>query len=172
MRALLDAARERRADLHRCLDVDDRLERVVVDENELGAVLRRGLGLGHDERHRLSGEHDLLARQRLGRPVGAGRRRRQVGRRQHGDDTGQRKRGFPVDGRDQRVRLAREHEARVQQAVDLAVRCKAGLAGDLLRCVVPRPRDPDHGVHDASSFARRSASSVARPTTTWASERR
>ncbi len=40
---LLDRARERRARLHRRLDVDDRRERLVVDDDGLGAVLGGGL---------------------------------------------------------------------------------------------------------------------------------
>ena len=52
--SLLDGARERGADLHGGLDVDDRFEWLVVDDDRLRAVLRGCLGLADDERHRLS----------------------------------------------------------------------------------------------------------------------
>jgi hypothetical protein len=51
---LLDARARAGAGLHRGLDVDDRRERLVVDDDELGAVLGGGLGLGDDERDRLA----------------------------------------------------------------------------------------------------------------------
>ena len=68
---LLDQSGERRTDLHRALDVDRRCERLVLDDDELRAVLRGGVGLGDDDRNRLAGEDDLLAGERLGGAIGA-----------------------------------------------------------------------------------------------------
>ena len=143
---LLDDAGERRTRLHRGLDVDDRGERLVLDDDDLGAVLGRRLGLRDDERDRLSGEDDLLARERLGRAVGAGRREREVRRQEDGDDTGYGQRGLLVDASDARVRLGREDGTRMQQAVDVAVGREPGRAGDLVRRVDARPRDADQRV--------------------------
>ena len=140
---LLDHARERGARLHRGLDVDDRVERLVVDDDELGAVLGRGFGLGDDERDGLSREDDLLARERLGRPVGAGRREREIGGEEHGHDTRGGQRRVLVHASDARVRLGREDGPRVQQAVDVAVGRIPRRAGDLVRCVDAGSRDAD-----------------------------
>ena len=156
-------ARERGAGLHRGLDVDDRLERLVLDERRLRAVLGGGLGLGDDERDGLSGEHDLLARERLGRAVGAGGRDRQVGRGEHGDHAGDGESRLPVDAEDARVRLGREHRARVQEAVDVPVGRVARRPRDLLGRVDTRARDADQArVVMRSSCARRRADSSAR----------
>ena len=140
---LLDHARERRARLHRRLDVDDRLERLVVDDDELGTVLGRGFGLGDDERDGLTREDDLLARERLGRPVGPGRREREIRGQEHGHDARGRQRGLLVDASDARVRLGREDGPRVQQAVDVAVGRVPRRAGDLVGSVDAWSRDAD-----------------------------
>ena len=65
---------------HGASSVDDRRERLVLDDDRLGAVLGGRLGLGDDQRDRLAGEDDLLARERLRRPVRA-RVARSAGRR-------------------------------------------------------------------------------------------
>ena len=140
--------------LHRRLDVDDCRERLVVDDDGLGAVLGGGLGLGDDERDGLTGEDDLLARERLGGAVGAGRRDREVGRGEHGDDTRNREGRLLVDATDPRMSLGREDGSRVQQAVDVAVGGEARRAGHLVGRVDARPRDADQRVAHASSFAR------------------
>ncbi len=67
--------------LHRRFDVDDSLERLVVDHESLGSVLGRRFGLGDDECHGLPCEDDFLAGERLRGPVGAGRRDRKVRKR-------------------------------------------------------------------------------------------
>ena len=166
---LLDHARERGARLHRGLDVDDRIQWLVVDEDELGTVLGRGFGLGDDERDRLTGEDDLLAREGLRRPIRAGRREREVGGEQHGDYTRDRESRVLVHASDARVRLGREHGARVQQAVDVAVRRIPGRAGDLVRCVDSGSRDADEV---RSRVLRSRARASARSATTTASSRR
>ena len=50
---------------HRRLEVEHRLERLVVDDHRFGCVLRRGLALGDDQRDRVPHEDDLRARKRL-----------------------------------------------------------------------------------------------------------
>ena len=140
---LLDRARERGARLHRGLDVDDGVERLVVDDDELGAVLGCGFALGDDERDGLTCEDDLLARERLGRPVGAGRREREVRGQEHGHDTRGGQSRVLVHASDARVRLGRENGSRVQQAVDVAVGRIPRRAGDLVRCVDAWARDAD-----------------------------
>ena len=71
---------------HRVLHVDDRRERLVVDEHDLRAVLGDCLGLADDDCDGLSREDDLLARERLRGAVVAVDCDREVGGRQHGDD--------------------------------------------------------------------------------------
>ena len=166
---LLDHARERGARLHRGLDVDDRVERLVVDDDELGAVLGRGFGLGDDERDGLTCEDDLLARERLGRPVGAGRREREVGGQEHGHDTRGGQRRVLVHASDARVCLGRENGPRVQQAVDVAVGRIPRRAGDLVRCVDAWARNADEVAHEP---LRSRARASARSATTTASSRR
>ncbi len=135
---LLDHARERGARLHRGLDVDDRVERLVVDDDELGAVLGRGFGLGDDERDGLTREDDLLARERLGGPVGAGGREREIGGQEHGHDARDGQSRILVHASNARVCLGREDGSRVQQAVDVAVGRIPRRARDLVRCVDAR----------------------------------
>ena len=170
--ARLDHARERRAGLHRGLDVDDRGERLVLDDDRLGAVLRGGLRLRDHERDWLPGEDDLLARERLRRAVGAGRRDRKVGGGQDRDDAGDLEGAGAVDVDDAGVRLGREHEARVQEPVDVAVRRVARRARDLVGRVASRARDADDRVAHRSSCARSRALSSARRARTAASSRR
>ncbi len=140
---LLDGPRERSTDVHRCLDVDDRRERLVVDEDSLGAVLGRRLRLADDERDRLAREDDLVAGERLGGSVRSGGRDREIGRREHGDDSGEGERRAPVDPANARVRLGCEHGPRVEQAVDVAVGCVARRSRHLVRGVEARSRDAD-----------------------------
>ena len=91
--------------LHRRLEVEHRLEWLELKLDELGAVLGDRLGLGHDHRHRLPGVDSLLARERLVGAPATGADDRQVGRREHRDDTRQRQRGVGPDRGDQRVGL-------------------------------------------------------------------
>ena len=169
---LLHRAREDSTRLHRLLHVDGCAERLVVDDDGLGSVLGCRLGLGNDERDGLTGEDHLLARERLRGAVGAGRRDREVGSGEHGDDTGNREGSLLVDATDSRVSLGREHGSRVQQAVDVAVGGEVRRAGHLVRRVDARPRDADQRVAHASSFARSRAAASARSATTCASSRR
>ncbi len=147
---LFDDARERGAGLHRRLDVDDGLEGLVVDDEQLGAVLGCCLGLRDDERHRLSGEHDLLTRERLGGAVGSRRGDREIGGGEHGDDAGHGERGVLVEATDARVRLGREHGPRMEEAVDVAVRGVARRPGHLLRRVEAGTRDAERVAHRSS----------------------
>jgi hypothetical protein len=168
---LVGDARERRARLHRPFDVDDGVERLVVDHDELGAVLGRGLALGDDDRDRLAREHDLRARERLGGAVVARRLDREVVRGQDGHDSLDREGCVLLHARDRGVSVGRQDEASVQEAVHVAVGGEAGRPGDLLRRVDARASDSDHAVavlHAARSRAR----SSARATTTSASRRR
>ena len=150
------------SDLHRGLDVDDRLERLVVDDDRLRAVLRGRLGLADDERDRLAREDDLLARERLRRAVRAGRRDREVGRREHGDDARDGESSASVDAANPRVRLGRQDGARMQQTVDVAVGRVPRRARHLVRRVDPRAGDADHRVAHRSPFARLRERSRAR----------
>ena len=86
----------RRAGGQRGLDVEHGGERLGVDDDQRGAVLGRGLGLGDHERDRLAGPHDLLAREWLGGAAGAAGQR-QVGGGEHGDDARDLERGAAVD---------------------------------------------------------------------------
>ena len=116
----------------RCrLEVEHGLERLELDHDRLGPIMRERLALCHDERNRLSGIDDLLARERLVQPPRPGARQRQLARGQNRDDTGELERGIGADRGDPRVRLVREHEPRVEQSGDLRVGGKAGAAGDL-----------------------------------------
>ncbi len=115
----LDQAGERRTFLHRALDVDSRRERLVLDDDELRAVLRSCVGLGDDDRDRLAGEDDLLTGERLGRAVGSRRREREIGREQDGDDAGNGECSFSVDREDAGVRLGREDRTSVEETVDM-----------------------------------------------------
>ena len=148
------------------------VERLVVHDDRLDAVLGCRLALRDDDRDRLAREDDLLARERLRGAVVARRRDREVGGGQHRDDAGHRERGVLLDAADARVRLGREDEPRVQQAVDVAVGGEARGAGDLVRRVDPRARDADDALAHRASCARCAARSSARRTTTPARWRR
>ncbi|GIU96042.1 MAG: hypothetical protein KatS3mg012_2499 [Gaiellaceae bacterium] len=102
-------ARERRSGLHRRLRVDDGRQRLEVDGDELRRVLCRRLALRDDDRNRLAREDDLLAGERLRGAVGGRARGREVGSRQHRDDSGHLARGVGVDPADERVGLGREN---------------------------------------------------------------
>ena len=80
----------------RLLDRHDGLERLVVDEDGLGAVCRGRFVLAENEGDRVTDEDDPLARQKERRPV-PGRQFRQVGGRDHGGDPRERLRGGGVD---------------------------------------------------------------------------
>ena len=59
----------------------DRVERLEVELDGVGAVLGRGLAVGEHERHRLADEHHLA--RRAARPAARAAMDRQVGERQH-----------------------------------------------------------------------------------------
>ena len=161
---VLHDAGERATRQHRVLDVDDGRKRLVLDADQLDCIGRRGFGLGDHERDRLSRKDDLGARERLGGPVGAGRRDREILCDEDGDDSGQRQRLVAIDAPDQRVRLRREHEPAVEEPVHVPVRREAGCPRDLVRRVLPRARDSDDALGQRSSMRVRARSS-ARPTT-------
>ena len=139
----LDQAGERRTFLHRALDVDSGRERLVLDDDELRAVLRSCVGLGDDDRDRLAGEDDLLTGERLGRAVGSRRREREIGREQDGDDAGNGECSFSVDREDAGVRLGREDRTSVEETVDMCVGGVPRRAGHLLGRIDPGPGDAD-----------------------------
>ena len=120
-------------------------QRLGVDEHQRRAVLGRRLGLGHHERHRLAGPHDLLARERLGR---RGRsRRRSAGRPR----SARRRRRAPRAPRTRRSPMIRacasaaSTEPGVQQPVQRHVAHVARQPAHL-RLAVPAPaRHPDRG---------------------------
>ncbi len=166
---LLDRARERCAHRHRRLDVDDCGKRLVLDDDELRAVLCGSLRLRHDERDGLAREDDLLARQRLGGAVGARGRDREVGSDDDRDDAGDVERGVSLDASDPGMRLRREDGSCVEQTVHVAVRGVAGRADHLLGRVDARPGDTDELGHTG---LRSRALFSARAATTSASSRR
>ncbi len=162
---------KRSADLHGLLEVHDRVQRLVLDEDELRAVLGCRLALGDDDRDGLAREHDLVARQGLRRAV-ASADRRDVPCREHRDHARHLEGGFAVHGTNARVRFRREHGPRVQQPVDVAVRRVPRHARHLLGRVDPRARDADQCLAHASSSARARALASARSTSVRASWRR
>jgi hypothetical protein len=169
---LLHHAREGCARLHRSLDVDDGCEWLVVDGDHLGAVLGGRLGLGDDQRERLPGEDDLLAREWFRSSIRALRREREIGGDENRDDTGNRERCLLVHASDSGVHLGGEDGARVQQAVDVPVRGVAGRARHLLRRVDTGPGDAYECFAHQSSLARCRARASARSARVAASSRR
>ena len=101
----------RRARRHRRLEVQRGLERLDVDDDLVDAVGRRGLGLGHHQRHGLAGVDDLRARQRLAGASRGAVDEGQVGRGEHRDDARHLERRRAVDARDPPVRLGGEARA-------------------------------------------------------------
>ncbi len=134
---------QRRARRHRRLEVERGLERLDVDDDLVDAVGRRGLGLGHHERHRLAGVDDLRARQRLPGATCGAVDERQVGRGEHRDHPRHVERRRAVDAGDPPVRLGGEDQPRVQQAVDGDVGRVARRAADLALAVAASPWNAD-----------------------------
>ena len=132
-----------RARRHRRLEIERCVQRLDVDDDLVDAVSRRGLRLGHDQRHGLPGVDDLRARQRLpGAPRGA-RDEGQIGRGQDRDDPRHVERRRAVDAVDAPVRLGREDQPRVEQAGDGDVGGVARRAADLALPVAASPRNAD-----------------------------
>jgi hypothetical protein len=118
----------RRAGRLRRLDGDDRIERLVVDLDEIGGVLRGERGLGDHHRHRLADIHHALARQRMPvrhhelSAIAAGQRRVardaahaggvDIGRGHDRDHAAHFLRGIGIDPADARVGVRRAHERR------------------------------------------------------------
>ena len=122
---------ERRIGRHGRIHVDDRGQRLRVHDHELDGVLRRGLGLGHDQRHRLAREQDLIRGQRLEHPHVVAMADGQVGRGQDGDHARDGQGGARIDAPDPGVRIDAGHDPRPQQTGRRPVAPEAGHAGDL-----------------------------------------
>ena len=148
-------------------------QRLVVDLDQLGGVERLGLGLGHDQRHRLAGEADLaVGEQRLRREgeglagldvgLGIGPQRlqpvgRHVGRRQHRQHARRAPGGVDVDGADPGMGMRRAQDDGVGQALEPQVVEIGAAAGDEARILAPPGRIADRRSRHVLSFSAFSA---------------
>ncbi len=122
----------------RILELDDRGQRVVVDDHFVGGVARFVRAVRDDDCHRVADVAGLVDRDRavVGVLDVVGDRPRQrhrlgpvvdeVGAGEHRDDAGHRGRGLGVDRADAGVRVRAAHDLEVQRARDVEV-------GDVLR---------------------------------------
>ena len=125
--------------------VEDRLERLGIDEDGLGAVGCRGLRACDDERDRLAREHGDVSCQRHVAPPAAARDDAKVVRREDRHDAGHGEGGGRVDGPDPRVRVHRRDDPRVEEPGRSRLVCgEAGGACHLGERVGARSRDPDY----------------------------
>ena len=147
---------ERRAVGERGFRVDDRVERLVVDGDELGRVLRRCARVGNDDSDRVALVARLVGRERavhrrgrvLGREPG-GRKRslpvvREVGSGEHRDDAFGRSGLRRVDALDGRVRVRAADDGHVDRprkrhVVDEGAPSRQELAVLLARDALPDP---------------------------------
>ncbi len=129
------------------LRVEDRLERLGIDEDGLGAIRRRGFRACDDQGDRLAREHGDVPCQRHGAPPIANRDDAEVVRCEDRDDAGHGEGGGGVDGSDPRVRVHGRHDPRVEEPSGRRLVCgEAGGARDLGERVGARSRDPDDAV--------------------------
>ena len=121
---------QRRAVVERLPRVDDDVERLVLDDDELGGVARALARVGDDGGDRLADEPRASDRERVVLHVPAGRRRdleERVGQErdlvpgQRPVDAGQLERGRDVDGGDLGVRVGRADEVDEAHVVPLDV---------------------------------------------------
>ena len=173
----------RRVVLERRLDRADRVVGLVVDDDQLGRVLRgvRGVGDHHGDRlarvaHALGREHRELDGHEL-RPVEPRHERlelAEVGGGQHGAHAGRLRRLGGVDALDPRRTVGRAGEGDVQHAGGADVVDEGGVAGQVAAVLDPRHRaaDPAPAEGGGLSVHPSTASSSARRTSVAASRRR
>ena len=142
----------RRSRVGRVLRVEDRLERLVVDLDELGGVAGQLAGRGGDGDHRFADVADAPDRERVILQVSARRRRdleervglgRDLLAEQRPVDAFQRRRLRDVDPADRSVRIRRAHEMHVRHPVPLDVVDEEPFALDEALVLLPRDVDAD-----------------------------
>ncbi len=164
---------ERRARCERALQVDDRVERVIIDAHVLRRVFCDVPALRDHDRDRLADMAHLVAREERVRTrmedVLAHRRwrnqqramlpeRAQVLRGVHGDDAGSPARLRNVDPPDTRVRQRAAHERDVQHARQLHVVDEQRVAGEQPRILVA-----SDGLSEVAGAQARSAPTATAP---------
>ncbi len=128
------------------LRVEDRLERLGIDEDQIGAIRRRRFCACDDQGDRLAREHGHVPCERHGAPPLASRDA-EVVRGQDRDDAGHRKGGGGVDGSDLCVRVHGRHDPRVEEPSGRRLVCgEACGACHLGERVGAWSRDPDDAV--------------------------
>src|SRR5438477_3475861 len=151
-RALFLLEDERRLLSHCRGGVDDRSGLFVVDLDEGRRVRSRGLAFSHHRRDGLPDVKDASHRQRQ---VGAcALPRRQVGARDHVDDSRHRAGGAGVDGADLSARNVGQDQLHVQQAGQLEVGGETGRPGDLFASFLA-PHAPGGYAHHPKMLRRR-----------------
>ena len=152
----------RRARLDGLLGVDDRGQRLVVDDDRLERVERLRLRLGDDRRDALAGPLDAVRGERpgradvvldpgaaTGRPGHRHRVVRDVGADEHGDDARHRLGRGRVDRADVGVRVRAAQDGHVGHRRELDVVDVVAGAGDEARVLDPldaRPEDVGDGL--------------------------
>ena len=148
------AMNRRGTGLQRGAAIADRVQRFVVDIQHIGRVFGRRPAFGDDHCHRFADMDDLVDRQhgtihlqrdRLARQADdesvVPHERRQVGMRQHGNDTRHRQRGFRVDRGEGCMGIGAARERYTQAAGWLEIVEKTTLAADE-RPVFQTPHGP------------------------------
>ena len=139
---------ERRAVLEGGLGADDRGQRVVVDDDELGRVDALLARLAQHDGHRLADEAHPVGGQRRTRALRVelderGRNRDvEVGRGERTDDARCGRGGRDVDPGDPGVRHGRTDEAEVQGALDVQVADVGAPASEQFRVLDPLDLGP------------------------------
>ena len=150
----------------RRLDVRHRRERLVVDVDQLGGVLRGRAALGDDHRHPVAGEPRLVGRERQVLDhrdvVGHGPEARQpagpcvgeVGPRERCHDSGRLARGRDVDVLQDGVRIGAAHDVGVHHPGRGEVVDVAALAVEQARVLLAENGGADCGHTSAPDAAR------------------
>ena len=158
----------------RGLDVAHRGQRLVIDLDELGGVLRERAAVGDHDRDAVAGVARLVDGERpvrrqldvLGDGPGTGQPARplvgEVGAGERRDDALGLACGSEVDARDPRVRVGTADDGHPDHACDRDVVDEAGLAGQELGILLARDRRADvrlllGGCHHATAAAARTA---------------
>ena len=153
-------------------------ERLVLHRDQRGRVLGNIAALGHNDRHRLADEGNLLAREdggraalglarcaRAARQAKLGQHRSDVLERQHRRDTGDGARRGGIDAADQGVRVAAPHEGALERAGQRDVVEIAPAAGQEPRILGAQDARSYEWCHSLSFPRERVWSLAARPAT-------